>query len=109
MQIQMVEMIRVVAALVAGGVIGYAFGLIQKLARARNEKRQERGELNNGWSVMPGSGRRVGYLVIALVLVQILCPLLFVGASQWCVSVGVVLGYGAVLFWSLKERQSCSK
>jgi hypothetical protein len=55
---------------------------------------------------MPGSMRRVAFLLVALVLVQFVCPLLFVGASQWCVSGGVVLGYGWVLFRGLAQRRA---
>jgi len=106
MNIQITEVLRCVAALVAGGLIGYAFGTIQQMALRRNEKRQQSGGLNNGWSVMPGSGRRVAYLLVALVLVQIICPLFFVNGSQWWVSGGVVLGYGAILYRQLRQRQT---
>jgi hypothetical protein len=106
MNIQITEILRCVAALVAGGLIGYAFGTIQQMALRRNEKRQNSGQLNNGWAVMPGSGRRVAYLVIALVLVQIICPLFFVNGSQWWVSGGVVIGYGAILYRQLRHRRA---
>ena len=82
MNIQITEIFRCLAALLAGGLIGYVFGTIQQIALRRNEKRQESGKLNNGWAVMPGSGRRVAYLLIALVLVQLICPLFFVNGSD---------------------------
>jgi len=55
---------------------------------------------------MPNSGQHVAYLLIALVLVQIICPLFFVNGSQWWVSGGVVLGYGAILYRQLRQRQT---
>jgi membrane protein YqaA with SNARE-associated domain len=109
MNIQITEVLRCVAALVVGGLIGYAFGTIQQIALRRNEKRQQSGQLNNGWAVMPGSGRRVAYLLVALVLVQIICPLFFVNGSQWWVSGGVVLGYGGILLRQLRQRQGSLK
>jgi hypothetical protein len=39
-----------------------------------------------------------------LVLIQVLCPVLFVNGIQWWVSAGVVLGYGGLLFWQLRQR-----
>ena len=106
MNIQFTEIFRCVAALVVGGLIGYAFGTIQQIALRRNEKRQQSGQLNTGWAVMPGSGRRVAYLLIALVLVQLICPLFFVNGSQWWVSAGVVLAYGITLYRQLRQRQA---
>jgi hypothetical protein len=105
MNIRITEILRCVAALVAGGLIGYIFGTIQQIALRRNEKRQQSGQLNSGWAVMPGSGRRVAYLLIALVLVQLICPAFFYNGSQWWVSGGVVLGYGTILYRQLRQRQ----
>ena len=106
MQIQINEIFRYAAALLAGGFVGYAFGTIQQMALRRNEKRQQSGRLNSGWAVMPGSGRRVAYLLIALVLVQLICPLFFVNGSQWWVSGGVVTAYGIILYRQLRQRQA---
>ncbi len=100
------EILRALAAVVAGGLIGLSFGVIQDLAVRRNQKRQQSGDLTDGMAVMPGSMRRVAYLVVTLVLVQILCPLLFVGGSQWYVSAGVVLAYGWSLFRRLARRRA---
>ena len=99
-------MIQAIAGFVAGLVIGAGFGIVQDAARRRNERRQQEGKLNSGWAVMPGSGARVAYLVIALALIQVICPLLFVNGTQWWVSGGVVAGYGAMLFKQLRERQA---
>ena len=104
MQIQFIEIVRSSAALVAGGVIGLAFGMLQDIALRRNQRREQSGEFNSVVAVMPGSMRRVAYLLVALVLVQIICPILFVGASQWWVSAGVVASYGALLFRRLRHR-----
>jgi len=106
MTIQLMNTFLVVMAVVAGGAIGYCFGIIQNLALRRNERRQQTGELNTGWAVMPGSMTRVAYLLIVLVAIQILCPLLFKDGTQWWVSGGVVLGYGYVLFRRLVQRRT---
>ena len=90
--------------LMAGAVIGVAFGTIQNLALRRNQKLQQTGKLENGWAVMPGSMKRVAYLMIALILVQIVCPLFFMDGSQWWVSGGVILGYGAMLLRQLRSH-----
>src|SRR2546422_645365 len=94
MHIQILDVVRSLGALLAGGVIGFAFGTFQNLALRRNQKRQQSGELTNGWAVMPGSMRRVAWLLVTLVAVQILCPLLFADGSQWWVSGGLLIGYG---------------
>ena len=93
-------------ALLAGGVIGLAFGAIQDGARRRHERLQHEGKFKSGWAATPGSFRRVAYLLVALALVQFLCPMLFApgGVSQWCVSAGVVFGYGAALYRQLRRR-----
>ena len=49
--------------------------------------------------------RNPAYLLITLVLIQFICPLLFKNDStQWWVSAGVVVGYGAMLFIQLRQR-----
>ena len=95
-----------ILALLSGGVIGLAFGAIQDGARRRHEKLQREGKFASGWSATPGSVRRVAYLLVALALVQFLFPILFTpgGISQWCVSAGVVFGYGAALYRQLRRR-----
>jgi hypothetical protein len=99
-----------IAALIVGGLIGTAFGQLQNVARRQNEKREAEGNLKNGWSLMPGSGVRVAYLLITLLLIQIICPMLFNnGSTQWWVSGGVVAGYGAMLFIQLRQRLSVNK
>ncbi len=104
MQLTLTNITGILLSLLAGGLIGVAFGLIQDGARRRNQSLASAGKLSNGWAVMPGSMRRVAYLLIALVLVQIVCPLLFAPGRQWWVSAGVVLGYAIILFRQLRER-----
>jgi hypothetical protein len=105
MMFELMSIIRPVVALLAGAAIGFAFGAIQNLALRRNQQREASGSLNSGWGVMPGSARRVAYLLVALVLVQIVCPLLFQDGSQWWVSGGVCLGYASALLRRLLQRK----
>ena len=99
------NMIQSLTALLVGAIIGVGFGMLQDAARRRYEKRQQSGELKSGWAVMPGSGARVAYLLIALVLIQLICPLLFQNGTQWWVSGGVVGGYGIALFRQFRQRR----
>jgi len=101
-----IEMLQAISALIVGGIIGLGFGKVQDAARHHNEKRQAEGKLNTGWSVMPGSGARVAYLLIALALVQLVCPLLFQDGTKWWVSGGLVFGYGYMLFQQLRQKMS---
>ena len=95
--------------LAAGSGIGYAFGLLQAAALRRNEQRQREGKLNSGWSLMPGAGARVSYLLITLLVIQVICPLLFSDGTQWWVSGGVMLGYGWTLYRQLMLRRMEAK
>ncbi len=106
METPLIDLFRPLAALLVGGAIGLAFGLIQRSAQRRHEKLQAEGAFKSGWAATPGSFRRVAYLLVALAVVQFLCPIFFAagGASQWCVSGGVVLGYGLTLYWHLRQR-----
>jgi hypothetical protein len=110
MAIQFITMLASIAALIVGALIGVAFGQLQNVARRQNEKREQEGKLKSGWALMPGSGVRVAYLVITLVLIQVVCPMLFKNDStQWWVSGGVVVGYGLMLALQLRERLSGNK
>src|SRR5664279_5532523 len=95
--------------LLAGSGVGYAFGLLQAAALRRNEKRQLEGKLKSGFSLMPGAGARVSYLLLTLVGIQFICPLLFRDGTQWWVSGGVALGYGWTLFRQLMLRRMEAK
>lgn len=105
METILLNILRTVLAFTAGGMIGYAFGLIQNAARLRHEKKQLEGKFKSGWSIIPGSGARTAYLLVALFLVQMICPLLFEAGTQWVVSGGVAMGYGWVLFQQLRLRR----
>ncbi len=98
------DLVRALVALGVGGVIGHAFGLLQSAALRRHVSMEQAGKLKNGWSLMPGAGARVSYLLISLALVQLICPLLFADGTQWFVSSGVVLGYGWMLYRQLRQR-----
>lgn len=104
MNLTFLDIIRYLVGLAAGGTIGLAFGMLQRVALRQNELRQQTGQLPSGWSLMPGAGARVAYLLIALALIQLVCPLLFADGTQWVVSAGVALGYGAMLFTQLRQR-----
>jgi hypothetical protein len=104
MQIHLLNLAYDLTGLLAGGVIGYAFGLLQQVATRRNEAREKSGQLKSVWSLIPGSGTRVAYLLITLVLVQWICPLLFTDGTQWWVSGGLVASYGYLLYRELRVR-----
>jgi len=104
MENHLMDSLRVALGLTAGGAIGYAFGLLQAVALLRHEKQQQSGVLKNGWTLFPGSGARVACLLLALALVQLVCPLLFVAGTQWLVSAGVLVGYGWTLFHQMRQR-----
>jgi hypothetical protein len=103
----LIMIILALAALTLGGILGYGFGYVQSVAQKRYMKRQRAGELI-GWSIVPGSMTRVAFLMAALLLVQIACPMLFEGQIQWIVSTGVVLGYGTMLYRQARERVDSS-
>lgn len=106
MNIVLEEILHYMAGLIAGGVIGVGFGMVQELALRRNQRRQESGALRSGWAVMPGSMRRVAALLVALLVIQIVCPVLFTNGVQWWVSGGLLLGYGAMLLRQFSRAQS---
>ena len=97
---------RSATALLMGGAIGYGFGMIQNAARVRNEKLQAEGKLKHQMINIPGSGKRTAYLLVALVLVQLICPLLFANGVQWWVSGGLAAGYGWSLFQQMMHRRT---
>jgi hypothetical protein len=108
METYLMEFLRALAALATGALIGYGFGLAQNAALRHNEKRQKNGTLKSAWSLMPGSGARIAYLLVALLLVQLVCPLLFADGTQWLVSAGTLAGYGWVLFADLRRKLKAS-
>jgi len=109
MATQFIGMIAEIAATIVGLLIGAGFGVVQDSARRRYEKKQQEGNFKSGWSIIPGSGARIAYLLISLVLIQVICPLLFKDGIQWWVSGGVAAGYGIMLFRQLRQRMSGNK
>ena len=102
---QLAGILILMAAVILGGIIGLAFGILQKKALLQHKKRQAEGKLRSGWSIMPGSMGRVALLLLTLAGVQLLFPLFFQGSTApWLVSAGVVIGYGVALFWQLRRR-----
>ena len=99
------QLVAIVLATFAGLLVGLAFGLIQQNASLRYQKKQLEGTYKSNWGVVPGSFSRIGYLLIALILVQVVCPILFESISQWFVSGGLALGYGYVQFRQLMRRR----
>jgi len=100
---ELTKVLWVTTALLAGGIVGASFGAVQNAALRRNQKLQQTGKLPGSWIMMPGSMRRVAFLMIALALVQLVCPLLFSNGVQWWVSAGVVCGYAYILVSQLRE------
>ncbi len=93
------------AALIVGAAIGYLFGVVQNAALARNRRRPSaEGNPVTPWRAMPGSMSRVAMLLVALVAVQVCCPMLFLGDVQWLISAGVLLGYGSSFVKKLQHR-----
>jgi len=109
MQIHLVTLLGDLVGLLAGGVLGLAFGTLQQAALRHHEMLQQTGKLKNGWSLMPGAGARVACLLLGLVLVQLICPLLFADGTQWWVSAGLVIGYGWLLYRQLRLRMKTSR
>lgn len=102
----MIDVLRPALGLTLGVMAGWSFGLVQQAALRRYQKRQNVGNSIGIMSVIPGSMQRVAYFLILLAVIQLVCPVLFVGMSQWCVSAGVVIGYGVLLYKQLRERMA---
>ena len=87
----------VVWGLILGLVIGGAFAWLQLQALRRNELLEKRQELPTLLKQIPGSGARVAFLLVALVLVQVLVP----AANKWWLTGGLAAGYGVPFLWRL--------
>jgi len=101
---QMTNIVLSLIGFLVGGFVGAAFGAIQNAAALRHGKKQEAGKLRSSLAIMPGSLRRVAFLMIALVFVQLGMPMLFTGNIQWVVSAGVIFGYGCMLYLQFRRR-----
>jgi hypothetical protein len=109
MQLHFIQILSGLAALTAGSLIGLGFGAVQEAAARRYRRLQNCGDLSSGWAVVPGSMGRVGYLLVALVGVQLICPLLFSNGCQWWVSGGVVAGYAWSLWRKLRHQIAATR
>lgn len=92
----LIDLLRIAGSLLIGGGIGWSFGLLQAAAQRQNQEKETAGRVKSIWRLMPGSGQRVAYLLLTLVLIQIVCPMLFVEGTQWWVSGGLLAGYAYV-------------
>jgi len=94
-----------IGATILGGIIGFAFGALQKNALLRHTKRQEEGNMGSGWAMMPGSTGRVAVLLVTLAVVQAALPMFFEGrGTPWLVSAGIVIGYGLASLHRIRQR-----
>jgi hypothetical protein len=100
----MIDIILSLFAVIVGFGVGYSFGLLQENARRRNAVAQARGDYKLGMGQLPGTGRRIAYLVLSLLAVQLICPLLFRDGIQWMVSGGLLVGYAIPMWSQLRER-----
>lgn len=79
--------------------IGITFGSGQQAALRRQRELGRRGHLPTAWEIVPGSLRRMTFLLFALVVIQWGCPILFEREGMpWLVTAGVLIGYGWMLF-----------
>ncbi len=109
MQMTISQIICDLVALASGATIGLVFGAVQETAAKKYELQQRSGAFNTAWAAIPGSMRRTAGLLIALALVQIICPLLFNNGCQWWVSGGVVAGYGWSLYRKLRQTLAAAR
>lgn len=105
----LIEVARGCAGFLAGGLIGLVFGALQQAALERHERQMQAGRSLRQWSLIPGAGARIAYLLIALVLVQALSPWLFSDPVRWLVSGGLLTGYGAMLTRQLQRRRRAGR
>ncbi len=103
--LQLMGLLSLILAFLVGGCIGYGFGIVQLRALRHYERLQAGGKLNSLGRVIPGSMSRVVMLILVLALVQLTCPILFAGGTEWWVSGGVVVGYGYHLYQQLQAKR----
>jgi len=88
--------------LILGVAIGGTFAWLQLLALRRNELLEQQQQVPRLLRQLPGTGGRVAFLLVALVLVQVLFPT----ANKWCLSCGLMVAYTIPFVWRLKEKYS---
>jgi hypothetical protein len=95
-------------AIPLGLIIGGVFAWLQMQALRRNELLEKRQAVPTLLKQLPGSGGRIAFLLMALVLVQVLAP----HADKGWLSGSLAVGYGAPFLYRLlllaprKARQS---
>jgi hypothetical protein len=86
--------------IILGVIIGGAFAWLQLLALRRNELLEKREQVPTLLRQIPGSGGRVAFLLIALVLAQVL----FQSASVVWMAAGVAVAYAIPFVMRLKVK-----
>jgi len=82
-----------------GIILGGAFAWLQLQTLRRNELLEKRQELPTLLKQLPGSGGRVAFLLIALVLVQVLVP----NVDKWWLSGSLAVSYGIPFLLRLRH------
>ena len=101
MTIVLTNILFIAMGLTLSVIIGIAFGSSQRAASRRHQQLEQHGVFPTAWVIVPGSIRRLSFLLFALVIIQLVFPILFErDGMQWLVSAGIVLGYG----WTLLDR-----
>jgi len=80
----------VLQGIALGALIGATFAWLQLQALRRNELLEKRQQLPALLRRLPGSGVRVAFLMLALVLVQVLAP----NSDRWWLSCSLAVSCG---------------
>jgi len=86
--------------IILGVIIGGAFAWLQLQALRRNEMLERREQLPALLRQIPGSGGRVAFLLVALVLAQVV----FQKASVVWMAAGVAVAYAIPFIWRLRAK-----
>ena len=86
--------------IVLGMIIGGMFAWLQLLALRRNELLEKRQQVPTLLRQIPGSGGRIAFLLVSLVLAQVL----FQNASVVWMAVGVTIAYAIPFVMRLKLK-----
>ena len=89
----------ILQGMAVGLILGGAFAWLQLQALHRNELLEKRQELPTLLKQLPGSGGRVAFLLIALVLVQVLVP----NVDKWWLSGSLAVCYGIPFLLRLRH------
>ena len=89
----------ILQGMAVGIILGGAFAWLQLQTLRRNELLEKRQELPTLLKQLPGSGGRVAFLLIALVLVQVLVP----NVDKWWLSGSLAVSYGIPFLLRLRH------